>query len=247
MTPDLPSTMPAQHRVFLQAAVEALQSDTRIIGVAAGGSYLTDTMDEFSDLDLIVVAETEHYASVMDERREIARSLGHLLAAFTGEHVGEPRLLICLYGSQLLHVDLKFITASDLASRVENPAVIWERNGQITKALQTGTAIYPAPDAKWIEERFWIWIHYGAGKISRGELFEAVDFISFLRVNVLGPLSLLRTGARPSGVRRIEIEAPEFAEVLKQTIAIMMRGLAFVLFMPVLIFIGIYGILELPL
>jgi hypothetical protein len=58
----------------------------------------------------------------------------------------------------------------------------------------------------------------GAGKIARGELFEAVDFISFLRVNVLGPLCLLRSGARPAGVRRIETDAPEFADQLRQTV-----------------------------
>ena len=58
----------------------------------------------------------------------------------------------------------------------------------------------------------------GAGKIARGELFEAIDFISFLRVNVLGPLCLLRSGARPAGVRRIETDAPEFADQLRQTV-----------------------------
>jgi hypothetical protein len=31
-----------------------------------------------------------------------------LLVGFTGEHVGEPRVLICLYGPPVLHVDLKF-------------------------------------------------------------------------------------------------------------------------------------------
>ena len=45
----------------------------------------------------------------MGERRTIAESCGGLLAAFTGEHVGEPRLLICLYGPPLAHVNLKFV------------------------------------------------------------------------------------------------------------------------------------------
>jgi hypothetical protein len=102
---------------------------------------------------------------------------------------------------------------------VEDPAVLWERDGEITRALQTGTAVYPAPNPQWIEERFWKWIHYGASKIARGELFDAIDFISFLRVSVLGPLALLQAGARPSGVRRIETAAPEFAEALQQTVA----------------------------
>ena len=36
-------------------------------------------------------------------------------ATFTGEHVGESRVLICLYGPPLLHVDLKFVSLSDAA------------------------------------------------------------------------------------------------------------------------------------
>jgi hypothetical protein len=36
-------------------------------------------------------------------------------SAFSGEHVGEPRALICLYGPPLLPVDLKFVSLSDAA------------------------------------------------------------------------------------------------------------------------------------
>ena len=46
----------------------------------------------------------------MQARVQLAESLHLLLAAFTGEHVGEPRLLICLYRSPLLHVDLKYVS-----------------------------------------------------------------------------------------------------------------------------------------
>lgn len=220
MNESTPSTLPELHRAFLHGAHEALRADPRLVGVAIGGSYLSNTMDEHSDLDLIVVTEPDSHAAVMTERERMARSLGPLLAAFTGEHVGEPRLLICLYGPPLLHVDLKFTSMSDFASRrVEDPAVLWERDGRLTSALQEGHAVYPAPDLAWIEARFWVWIHYAAGKVARGELFEVVDFISFLRVNVLGPLCLRSSGARPSGVRRIEAYAPEFVEPLKQTVA----------------------------
>ncbi|EPO4109819.1 fimbrial protein [Enterobacter cloacae] len=64
----------------------------------------------------------------MAQRIEFAGTLGHLLHAFTGEHVGEPRLLICLYGPELLHVDLKFVTLDMLTQRVEEPAVLFTRD-----------------------------------------------------------------------------------------------------------------------
>jgi hypothetical protein len=185
----------------------------------AGGSYLTNTLDEFSDLDLVLAAEPEHYAALMAQREALAASLGALLAAFSGEHVGEPRLLICLYDAPLLHVDLKLVELSDLADRVEDPVVLWERDGRVSAALVEGSAQYPQPDARWLERRFWVWVHYAAVKIGRGELFEALHMLDYLRASVLGPLGLLGAGARPSGVRRVETEAPELARRLRATVA----------------------------
>jgi predicted nucleotidyltransferase len=212
------SGVPEPHAAFLRSAVARLSEDPRLVGVAAGGSYLSRTMDEFSDLDLVITVEPNAYAAVRDDRHRIAQSLGHVLAAFTGEHVGEPRVLICLYGRPLLHVDLKFVSLPEAGERVEDPAVLWERDGRLTAALKAGPARFPEPDLQWIEDRFWVWVHYGAAKIGRGELFEACDFLAFLRAQVLGPLSL-KLRARPSGVRRLEQRAPSLAEEMRTTFA----------------------------
>jgi predicted nucleotidyltransferase len=207
------------HATFLQSAVALLKEDARLVAVAAGGSYLTGTMDEFSDLDLVIAVEPAAFAEVMADRPRIAASLGPLLAAFTGEHVGEPRVLICLYGPPLLHVDLKFVALPDAAQRVEDPEILWERDGRLRAALRGSSARFPAPDRQWIEDRFWIWVHYGAAKIGRGELFEAHDFLAYVRMMVLGPLALEAAGARPTGVRRIETAAPAAASALEATLA----------------------------
>ena len=214
-----PVTLPETHREFLQRAIDQLKNDERFVGLAAGGSFITDSMDEFSDLDLIIAVEPARQAEVMAERMKIAASLGKLLAAFTGEHVGEPRVLICLYEAPLLHVDLKFVSLDDVAIRVEDPRVLWERDGRLSTALAQGKAEYPTRSPQWIEDRFWIWVHYAASRIARGELFEAIDFLAFLRGAVLGPLALARAGTRPTGVRKIETIAPAFALELRRTVA----------------------------
>jgi len=220
MKPDtLPSSLPESHREFLNRAIDRLKTDQRIVGIAAGGSFITNSMDEFSDLDLIIAVEPAHYTEVILERMKVAASLGKLLAAFTGEHVGEPRVLICLYEAPLLHVDLKFVSLEDVAIRVEDPYVLWERDGRLSRELAQSRAEFPARSPQWIEDRFWIWVHYATTKIARGELFEAIDFLAFLRGTVLGPLALARAGARPSGVRKIETIAPAFALELRHTIA----------------------------
>jgi len=211
--------VPAAHAAFLTRALERLQRDPRVIGVGAGGSLLTKSIDEFSDLDLVIASEPTIYETVLNDRNGIAACIGPLLASFTGEHVGEPRLLVCLYGPPLLHVDLKFISLADAASRVEDPLVLWERDGRFSAALCAAAARYPQPDVQWIEDRFWVWIHYAAAKLGRGELFEVIDSLAFLRAHVLGPLALVNAGGRPTGVRKIEFAAPAFAREMQATVA----------------------------
>jgi predicted nucleotidyltransferase len=212
-------TLPEGHARFLAEAVSRLAADPRVVGVAGGGSLVSGSFDEFSDLDLVIAVADESYETVLAERRMLAAALGPLLQCFTGKHVGEPRLLICLYGPPLLHVDLKFVALQDAHVRVEDPLILWERDGRLTAALSQGVARFPEPNQEWLGERFWIWVHYGATKIGRGELFEALDFLSFVRGSVLGPLILQKVGARPSGVRRLEQVAPEWAKELERTVA----------------------------
>jgi hypothetical protein len=210
--------MPDPHRAFLRAAVSTVRTAPAVCGLAAGGSFLS-RLDSYSDLDLIVVVAPSAAPLGRPERDHIAASLGPLLSAFSGEHVNEPRLLICLYGPPLLHVDLKFLPPAQLNPRVEDPVVLWDRDGTVRSALAAGAAAYPSPDLQWIEDRFWVWVHYAATKIGRGELLEAVDFLGALRRFALGPLALERGGIRPDGVRRAEHLAPGVLAMLVATVA----------------------------
>jgi len=205
---------------FINKTVDILKQDNRIAGIAIGGSYRTGTMDEFSDLDFVIAIEPEHELQIMSERIEIAGKLGNLLSAFTGEHVGEPRLLICLYDSPLLHVDLKFVSLNDVGKRVEDPVIVYQKYHALTDAFAREIAVFPAPDWQWIEDRFWVWVHYGATKIGRREIFETIEFISFLRQTVIAPLILMKNGKLPRGVRNIETDAPDDLPLLLDTIAI---------------------------
>lgn len=140
-----PRSTPQLHRDFLDRAVSILAADSRVVGVAAAGSYSADLMDDYSDLDLVVVCEGASFDEVMQSRKQVASKLGRLVAAFTGEHVGEPRLLICLYGPPALHVDLKFVRIEDLKDRVDQPTVLWERDVRLTEALAHGSEHFPRP------------------------------------------------------------------------------------------------------
>lgn len=210
--------MPAVHREFLARALPKLRAEPRLEGVAAGGSFISGVMDAHSDLDLVVVSLPELAQDVLRDATDLARRLGPLLAGFPGDHVGELRLLICLYGPPLLHVDFKFLSTDELSHRVEDPRILWDRRGLVRAALSTGQGVYPPPRFQWMEDRFWVWAHYIADKIGRGELFEAVDGLTFVRARVLGPLLLSEAGVQPNGVRRIETSAPGEVERLRRTV-----------------------------
>jgi hypothetical protein len=215
---DWPHALPDPHRFLLSRIIGALRGMPEFLGIAAGGSFITGIMDEFSDLDLILVVAPGEASNVERRRHAIAASLGPLLAAFTGEHVGVPDMLICLYCPPPVHVDLKFIVPEHFERRVEDPVVLWDRTGEVRTALTKGRASFPPADWQWIEDRFWVWIHFMSARAGRGELFVALDFLSFLRDTVLGPLALQLAGARPCGVRRLERDAALSAALLESTV-----------------------------
>lgn len=200
------STIPALHQKFIKRVRDGVARDPRLAALLAGGSYVHGGLDDHSDLDFVIVVQDESYSEVMASRLEFAARLGELLAAFTGEHVGEPRLLICLYGPTLVHVDLKFVKSSDLTRLVERPAVLFARDpGQLESILEAAAIEWPNAPPEWFEQRAWIWLHYGAAKLARGEVFEALGMLAFFRDQVLGPMLHRRAGRPQRGVRRIEM------------------------------------------
>ncbi|WP_434212567.1 nucleotidyltransferase domain-containing protein [[Pseudomonas] boreopolis] len=216
----MPSTLPELHAEFVERVRREVERDDRLAALLAGGSYVHGGFDEHSDLDFVVLVEEDKYEDVMASRRRFAEKVGGLLAAFTGEHVGEPRLLICLYGPSLIHVDLKFVTASDLDRRVERPAVLFARDpAWIEARLDAASIAWPNASPDWFEQRAWIWLHYGAAKLARGELYEALGMLAFFREQVLGPLLHRRAGRPQRGVRRIESLDALHAGKLAETVA----------------------------
>ncbi|MHC4548640.1 MAG: oxalate:formate antiporter [Planctomycetota bacterium] len=210
--------VPSPHARFLEGALPKLRADPRLLGVAAGGSWQTPEFDEESDLDLILVLEGPIDA------RELAAALGPLLTCFTGEHVGAPDLLICLYGPPPLHVDFDRMTLDEVGKLPRRPVVLWDRDGEVARRV-AGVVEKASPvDRAWCEDRIWAWVYYLASKIKRGELFEVLDGLAFVRARVLGPLIAAKEGGSPCGVRRIEGRYPQWTEPLGATVGDLTRG-----------------------
>lgn len=203
---------------FAHSAKSILAPDDNVIGLAVAGSWLTDEIDEFSDLDLILVTK-QKVSTDKAAMLTYAKGLGDLLSGFTGEHVGEPRVLICLYDNPLLHVDIKFLTLDEFDKRIETPVLLLDKDRQLEHVINNSTSKFPYPDLQWIEDRFWIWVHYMLAKIGRGEYFEAYDAFGLLRMYIFGPLLHMKNDSLPRGVRKVETElAEKDLDDLKSTI-----------------------------
>jgi predicted nucleotidyltransferase len=199
---------------FLKRIEEVTRRDPRLTGLLIGGSYASGKADNYSDLDCILIADQNSYATVLADRKSIAESVAPLLHCFGGEFFGEPRLLVCLYREPLMHVDYKIMTVDMLQHRVEDPLIVWERDPAVRSVLQNSKSEWPEQSSEWFEDRFWIWVHYAATKIARGELFEALDMFALLRKRIFGPLLSEKAGKPQYEVRHIERLGPDVVKIL---------------------------------
>ncbi|HEV7781061.1 MAG TPA: nucleotidyltransferase domain-containing protein [Chitinophagaceae bacterium] len=203
---------------FADKVVELVKKDENVIGLAAAGSWITHELDEYSDLDLVLITQNK-IGGDKEKMIGYARSFGDFISGFTGEHVGEPRVLICLYDNPLLHVDIKFLTPGEFEQRAEDPIILFEREEQLTNLIGKTKAVWPQPDPQWIEDRFWTWVQYIAAKAARGEYFECIDGLGMIRSLVLAPLLQLKNKNPPRGLRKVEMQLPSAdLEDLKTTI-----------------------------
>ena len=218
-TQNLPSSANQQQRKVINAVIARAAADPRFMGVSLSGSGAEDNLDDYSDLDFILAIHPDHFDAVMQERTHFAEQIGTLLTNFTGEHVGEPRLLICLFAvPQLLHVDMKFVSLPDVSQRVDTPVVLWERKENLLSQYYQNDAHSPLPSLQWFEDRFWVWLHYGATKLVRGEHLECHALIGFVGETVIGPLAKVNSGFEANGLRRLETQVPDVAATLSTSL-----------------------------
>ena len=87
------------------------------------------------------------------------------------------------------------------------------------RSCQAANHVQPTVDRQWMEDRIWTWIHYTATRAARGELFEAIRFLSFLLWTVLGPIAVQASGGRPHGLRRFEQIAGTYVDKMRPIVA----------------------------
>lgn len=194
-----------------------LKQDERIAGFSLDGSFGTAAFDEFSDLDVVIAVYPEYIESVLPTRHDVLGQLGTLLSVHQQEH--ERQLLICLYDipPHLLHVDVIWVSLPQYERHIKTPKVIWERNSELSQAIAQRTYQIPATNVQTIENMIWAWLHNVLGKLCRGELLEAMDYLAEIRLYGFSPLLQLKNGRQLRRHRRVESLPPDDYALLRAT------------------------------
>ena len=77
----VPDEAPAEIRVAVESFRRAVAADPRVAAAFIGGSYATSSWDEYSDLDLYVIADDPHYLGVFADRLSFLEAMGTIVLA----------------------------------------------------------------------------------------------------------------------------------------------------------------------
>jgi predicted nucleotidyltransferase len=220
-----------QHRNLLERAVARFRDDDRVLGLVLGGSLALGGADFYSDVDLYVIVRDETFDAVFAERDAAAEAIGSPLFRFTVEPLpGGSRDYIVTYPGPV-KLDLMYHRESEVVPGLkwEDRPVLKDDSGSLAVVVSRSAGSGPvrhAPEAlAELEQKFWTWCWYVFGKISRGELWEALDGLHTIRTLALLPL-LDRAAGRPhEGYRRLERKLdPRTSGLLAATVVPLQPG-----------------------
>jgi hypothetical protein len=198
--------------------------EPNILGMLIGGSFASGEADIYSDLDMQFVFEDEAGKATAEQLRRMAESAGPAVASFFAEHVGLPHMLIVLY-RDLIHADFEPVTVGRVGSRNAGLAthILWEREDIVSSALPATYEQDHAADLRWIEDRMWTWSWYVQTKVLRGELYEALDGLQYMRDSVLFKLLAMHREERPNAARRVEARTGVWTREFADTVPVLSR------------------------
>jgi predicted nucleotidyltransferase len=207
-----------RHRAKAETACRAALADPDVMAMVVTGSFATGDADELSDIDLRVYVRPDAVESVVARIPDLTAAAGRVVALFVAEHLGIPTLTIVLY-DDLVHVDFDVVAADRAAEHNDGlPAVVlWERQ-PISDALPGTYAPEVAAGVRWVEARIWTWSWYIQSKVLRGELYEALDGVQYVRDQVLFRLLAFHGERRPAGGRRAETVVGEHGDAFARTV-----------------------------
>lgn len=214
-----------EHRTILEQALACYVPDDRVAGVMLYGSLAIGQGDEFSDIDLNILAVPKHRTELLTQAPETMRTFGDTLFVFRADHLS-PTQVVAHYANHV-KLDLDFVLSEELGFYAERRRhrVFKDSTGELAKVIERSAALsdhYEVTSDQLIElsQRFWPWCYYAAAKATRGELWEARAGLEFIRAWTLTRLAAWLDSMPPMGYRRIEHRvSPQWLAGWQRTLA----------------------------
>jgi len=203
-----------------QRAADWAAGDPLVRAAIVFGSVANGLDDEYSDLDLILVAEDRAGEDIWQRRTDIAQSvLGtEVVAAQEPRWQGEWRFQA--WTAQALQLDLTVVEGvpTVFGGLAKGFVAVYDREGIGERLLAACESWHvPHHDATMLDVGTWAWLRYLHGRLRRGELFAVraglFDTLMYRVVPMLGSQwHSAHTELSDDDLQRIHAAAPTSAE-----------------------------------
>jgi len=198
-------------RKMLSKCISLLQADHRVEGAYVVGSMADETADEYSDIDLYVVADEKYYAEVYGERFKFAQRIGEVLSTFEVEWPN-CQMLGVIY-KNYVEIDICYTKPGQAEVFNERYRVILDKSGLLQKALVIKK--YPTDPKTELKSQTEFALYnllHAINMLHRGEYWSSIRQIETLRKRTVTLAELLLNKEIGEEYRRLEALLPPKTE-----------------------------------
>lgn len=185
---------PGERKQILDTLVKELDGDPAVAGVMFAGSTSEGFRDDYSDIDLIVVAEPQDFAAVVKRWVDRIESMLPVIRRFRGlEH--ERKIIYCFLLEGFLELDVLFESLSTLSAKSRRK-IVFDRTGSLSEILQSSPPeLEPVPLEAYLKactDSIWYHVTHTVTALHRGHEWKALHEVDQIRSRTFSLFGLLK-------------------------------------------------------
>lgn len=176
-----------KHRAKLMENIELdLMNDDQVLAVYYGGSIGNRNTDLYSDIDLRIVVNDDHFEEYRINKKQRAKKWGNVLFF---EDFPWSTYSIAHYDT-FIKVDTFYYRMTDIQPSIwlQNIKIVLDRTGIMKKTLQQSNALSYVPTIEEVETwrtKFFAYVHETYRRIMREEIYYSLQCIDYLRFSMV--------------------------------------------------------------